>query len=1026
MPRLTAIGIGFALTLLAIPTGSALISASTILWASNSTSLTFAAILLFVGIVGVLLPAIWYGAVWGRRHFRRDSSEPGGDEEGISELPALVTGQASTESRTIVTQTPDPTSVEFEAVFRALLSEALELQNRKLLLVVDNLDRVQPSDALSIWSTLQTFLGQSDYQQDDWIDRLWVLIPYDGDAILRLWDGSGTDTSEGTKSALATSFLDKTFQLRFRVPPLLLSNWREFLQEALELALPNHQATDFHDVYRAFATVGELEKSAPTPRDLKIFVNQIGTLHRIWQEDFPLAHFACYVLLQKTEQDIPGALLASSDLSLARRIIGSQWREVVAALHFGVPTSEARELLLRSPIESALANGDARSLSELEATHPAGFWAVLEDSVSSSAAIWEIYGPTEISKAATALTESRVLNRSDMRPEAITLRESLLAAAAAVRTWSPFDRTNSRGLVNVGRLAGDSEEFITALLAAASSAPVESAGGGERDGVTHSVWMGSAFTLIEGLVELGFVELVGNGFEIPLDPQQWVEVSQHVAARERRVHVLQYFDLKAITEIDDFLTQQVTNNQMDENTLSAVQTAIATKSHGGMKSSTNAVFSRLQTGEQLQVELLVSMMKIIRYSNAVDLITNNQISEFATNGHYLHHLFYAVNDSHPGAVGECMFGFLKSIPDGSEPNHYGNSQPGYQYLNQLLQDPGTVTGAVDTFTDIVKEPRQLPVVFEIATEQEEVAPFLFEVLRNLLNCESVSKPPDLVRTHWDVIRVVLDRDNESQQSLESFLGALPGLDRIVDEITEEDFDVEDSGLYFALLMNEADAKFLDWCISGLVSVDKESWLEVLASWGDLVELAIELKARNDSIVLGVAFSDALGEYARNVATGQEEIAISEKAWRGLYELLNDGQKELYSRRVYEALEGSGGEASEEFFSFFGPILSDQDVLSSMNTFVDRVCRPILDAGNAKAIEWLADIAEAEPMLIIEHDDQPAVSDFKERIRQTLDDTLEDDTTLADLKRIASALGLTHVDLGEDLEESEESEDIMRE
>ena len=132
----------------------------------------------------------------------------------MSELPALFTGQASTESRTVVSQSPDPTSVEFESVFRDLLDEALKPENRKLLIVVDNLDRVEPSDALSIWSTLQTFLGHKEYQRPDWIDRLWILIPYDDNAILRLWDGSGPNAN----SKLATSFLDKTFQLRFRVP----------------------------------------------------------------------------------------------------------------------------------------------------------------------------------------------------------------------------------------------------------------------------------------------------------------------------------------------------------------------------------------------------------------------------------------------------------------------------------------------------------------------------------------------------------------------------------------------------------------------------------------------------------------------------------------------------------------------------------------------------------------------------------------------------------------------------------------
>ena len=313
VPRLTGAGVGFAFALLAVPIGSALIGAGLSLLGSKDVSAQLRALLLFLGIAIALAPAIYFGllAIVGfcRRKRKGGRSEEGG---GLSELPALVTGQASTESRTVVTQSPDPTSVEFESIFRDLLDEALKHKNRKLLIVVDNLDRVEPSDALSIWSTLQTFLGHRDYQRPDWIERLWVLIPYDDNAILRLWDGSGSNAN----SSLATSFLDKTFQLRFRVPPLLLTNWREFLQKALQQALPNHQEADYHGVYRAFAANGGLETSAPTPRDLKTFVNQIGALHREWQDEFPLSHLACYVLFQGDGKDVRKALLSNDESEL--------------------------------------------------------------------------------------------------------------------------------------------------------------------------------------------------------------------------------------------------------------------------------------------------------------------------------------------------------------------------------------------------------------------------------------------------------------------------------------------------------------------------------------------------------------------------------------------------------------------------------------------------------------------------------------------------------------------------------------
>ena len=73
--------------------------------------------------------------------------------------------------------------------------------------------------------------------------------------------------------------------------------------------------------------------------------------------------------------------------------------------------------------------------------------------------------------------------------------------------------------------------------------------------------------------------------------------------------------------------------------------------------------------------------------------------------------------------------------------------------------------------------------------------------------------------------------------------------------------------------------------------------------------------------------------------------------------------------------------------------------------IDRVCRPILNAGNATGLAWLAKIVDSEPALLIQHSDQAAVNDFKDRVRQCLNDTPEDAPTLLHLKRIGTALGI---------------------
>ena len=106
VPRLTPEGVKFAFSLLAVPIGSALLGAGLSLFGSKDASELLRAVLIALGIALALAPAIYYGYLgvvgcWKRRKGR--TSEEGG---WLSELPALVTGQASTESRTMVSQSP--------------------------------------------------------------------------------------------------------------------------------------------------------------------------------------------------------------------------------------------------------------------------------------------------------------------------------------------------------------------------------------------------------------------------------------------------------------------------------------------------------------------------------------------------------------------------------------------------------------------------------------------------------------------------------------------------------------------------------------------------------------------------------------------------------------------------------------------------------------------------------------------------------------------------------------------------------
>ena len=522
--------------------------------------------------------------------------------------------------------------------------------------------------------------------------------------------------------------------------------------------------------------------------------------------------------------------------------------------------------------------------------------------------------------------------------------------------------------------------------------------------MSPDVWVSSAFTLVEGLVQIGSGEHLEQAIEVPLSAEQWVEVSHEVMEKDPNGRLLQHFGLQAVEAIDQLLAEQIANNQLDENTFNPIYTAMATRSRNAMTSVASQVFSRLQSGESFPGDQIAHLVKTLRVSNLVGLIDQDDYAGFANSGYHLHHLYYAVSEGHAEAVAECMFGFLQTVPDRREPSHVGNSSDGYQNLNQLLQNPDNLSGALEHFASLAKETQLLPVVFEMTSEDGSIPPFVARVLHTLLTSKDVPKPPDLVSENWAKIREVLREGEESSESFEAFLKDLPGIDNLVAGVLGETFDVHDSALYLALLRSSPSTDLVTWCVTGLSSVSQDAWSEAITSQGDLLDLVKELKTRGAKMVLGATYYDALVDYAEQVSDGSAR-ALKNESWSDLFSLLDADRRELFHRRACGILKDSEGEASAEFFALFGDILSDRSILAGDQRFIDEVCRPILHMGTEDGIAWMADVAEADASLFTNRSDPAAASDFRDRVRQSLTDTLEDDRRLPHLKRIGTALGI---------------------
>ena len=362
------------------------------------------------------------------------------------DLLSLLINKGPTEKTTVTSKTVNPTSIEFEESFKKLLKEALtkEPQNR-IVLILDNLDRVDAKDALSIWSTLQTFLQHKGTSRPSWHERVWLLVLYDLQGLSQLWENA--ENKAGKKTA--ASFIDKSFQIRFEVPALVPSDWSTFLLEQLKKAFEDHTDFDRYEVYRVLAISVEKGNQLPTIRGLKLFINQIGAIHRQWArsdtrpvDTFPLSHIACYVLLRPEVDIIKELYNPGFPQKEYQDLLGSSVRENLAGLAFNVETDVAQQLLFSDKIKGALLRRTDEDLKTVSSKLRRGFWHTLEQIATTQ---WAFTEASNMAEAALELEESGLLITAPP-PSARLITKTICDAALTVPAWWPLDHNKAKGL----------------------------------------------------------------------------------------------------------------------------------------------------------------------------------------------------------------------------------------------------------------------------------------------------------------------------------------------------------------------------------------------------------------------------------------------------------------------------------------------------------------------------------------------------------------------------------------------------
>lgn len=387
-PTLSTAGHWLVFSLFAVPIGVGLLGLDTIKEAFGSQSSALGFWTLFLALTLITLPAI----VWAVRYlwqrpwniaFRWGSfgiTSPifwsSMDEDGSPTAALrLFANREVKRTNTRTLRSGEPSSIEFGRVFQEIMQEA-NANGRRLVILIDNLDRIGNEDAVKMWGTIRSFFLAEHETEDSRYESFHptVILPIDRFAIEQMF--AAEDQTSDNNRDRAGSFIDKTFDVTFEVTEPVGSDWRAFLEKQMRYVFG-----EAHRPQWAFWTRRLFERELPetdaivTPREINKLINRIGALYMQWHgEGIAVEVMALYVIQRpKIER---GLLHFFQSFDPNFDHAEPDWQRQLAALHYGVPLAKAAQVVLEEPLRNAIETFDRVKFAELAAIP--GFGEIFE------------------------------------------------------------------------------------------------------------------------------------------------------------------------------------------------------------------------------------------------------------------------------------------------------------------------------------------------------------------------------------------------------------------------------------------------------------------------------------------------------------------------------------------------------------------------------------------------------------------------------------------------------------------------
>jgi len=664
-PSLTAWGFFIGLTLLFVPLGVRLADSPTVVSLGNVGFIYANIIGLFITFLPVFLISINYLSwrhtlnFFNKIFWSKANWSTHNNKNKDRTMASMFFNKAVERTTNKITKTPEPTSFEFRDIYYKIM-HAIGTSGSSIVIIIDNLDRIPAEEAIAFWSTMRSLLIH-DSSGDAVEFRPWVIVPLDAGAIGRIFTKSN---EEGDGRAQAGAFVEKTFDAMLQVTPPVTSDWQNYLKEKLEFATSGKLSPENHHVaikiFEASASIFR-DQNATTPRKINSYVNRIvGTLLQ-WDDELPFYSVCYHAIFSEKLDSFSNIIGDGAPAAALMNSIADEWRQNVAAIHFGVPTAKALQILMEPEIRSAIFNEDGKRFVELSASP--GFEIVLGrmiENISHPATDFDLFSAA----ALLDQVESDTFRNSDAWRALLELAKSATARTGNIANAA----AGIRALVRRGR-APISRHILSALKAYGPEAA--KAGGAAW---FNEVWACDPGTddrrdVTKGLTvpgDAGFYTQVLDA-AVELDAyNKWYQLVNHLQPTTPR------------EDIVDLVARQGSETNFDRKWYdrSIMLSRISGKwNYSAIYDAADLAIRNPKT----DLDLHYAISTILINQN----VAASRLSKLGSEGILADRLAVAVQLKHFGEVGILLLAFAQHFPSFDPSQQYGESATGVAILRDL-------------------------------------------------------------------------------------------------------------------------------------------------------------------------------------------------------------------------------------------------------------------------------------------------------------------------------------------------------